>query len=75
METQHITSSVRGTRALTDLIIITLIAAVVCVAVFFFNLQQRFAAFVQRYQPLQVDEIVLVLMVISVAMTLYVLRR
>jgi len=75
METQRTTPSVRGTRALTDLIIIALIAAVVCVAVFFLNLQQRFAAFVQRYQPLQVDEIVLVLMVISLAMTLYVLRR
>jgi PAS domain S-box-containing protein len=74
MEIKRTSSIVRGTRSFSDLIIM-LIAVVVLVVASCFDPLEHFAAFVRRAELLQLDEIVLAFTALSVAMTVFAMRR
>jgi PAS domain S-box-containing protein len=75
MQTQRTTSSGRDTRSSADLIIIAIMAVVAYVAASALDLLERFSAFAQRHEHLQIDAIVVVLLVLAVAVTAFALRR
>jgi PAS domain S-box-containing protein len=75
MDNQHAECHVNGARAVKDLIS----ASVILIAIFFFSLYfdilENFTKFSHRYEPLQLDEIIIVLVALSFAMFIFSTRR
>src|SRR5687768_12058364 len=75
MDNQRMDSPLRGTRAVEDLLIVAAVSLAVFLIASYINILEKFAILSQRYEYLQLDEIIVVLVSLALAMTVFSVRR